>query len=103
MNSDVEVAPGVFISELLPGEQPRPWRRRRPLLTRAQLERLNGGPLPLLTAGPWRPPGCFAGAIYYQPGTEPTLFLPVSDRERQRWEFEERLRRHRLALLEGAF
>jgi hypothetical protein len=41
-----EVRPGVYITELAPGEAPRPWKRK-PLLTRAQLERLNGGPLPL--------------------------------------------------------
>jgi hypothetical protein len=27
------------------------WNRRKPLLTRTQLERLNGGPLPLLALG----------------------------------------------------
>jgi hypothetical protein len=75
----------------------------RPLLTRSQVERLNGAPLPLLavvgpTIGPVRharPEECERWA--WTP--KPVLFLPISDGERKRWELEERLEQQRARLL----
>jgi hypothetical protein len=72
------------------------WTKRKRLLTRAQLERLNGGPLPLMTVKVWKPRSIGPTvSVLDWPDPPPTLFLPVSERERRRWAIEDRLREQR--------